>query len=230
MVAVTIATPLSAHAALITVQIDGLVDTVDATHNVLPFSNVQPGQNFSIRYTIDSATPDADLPDPTHGNYLGGIPSMTVTINGEAFLIPDQGPPVFVDGYLSIRNDSVIGTSGAQVRDNLTYFRQGCATAVGPCYAGTVLLSSQADPPLLTLTTDDLVTTPSFYAQFATQQLSLRAVSFSAGATDQVFGHITGVHEVPLPGTAWLLLSGFSVFALSRHTSPNSRGVASERR
>jgi len=95
-----------AQAELITINIEGVVDTVDDSGNYLE-GQVNPGNIITGWYTYDTATLDSDPLDPVQGNYWHYSPPGGITLSiGELVF---QTDPTNVEFRVAIRNNDASG-------------------------------------------------------------------------------------------------------------------------
>jgi len=91
-----------AQAELITIQIEGVVDTVEDDGEYLPVQ-IHVGDIITGWYTYDTDTPDSDPNDPAQGNYWHYSPPAGITLNiGELVF---QTDPTNVAVRLAVWND-----------------------------------------------------------------------------------------------------------------------------
>jgi len=102
-----------ARAAVITIQIEAIVDTVWDDGNYLE-GKIEPGDMITGFYVYESTTPDSSPLDPVQGNYWHYAPpaGIALTVGGFNFMTD----PFNVAVHVAIRNDVpddiyVIGSS-----------------------------------------------------------------------------------------------------------------------
>ena len=93
-----------AQAELVTINIEGIVDTVDDSGNYLE-GQVNPGDIITGWYTYDTDTPDSDPLDPILGNYWHYAPPAGISLSiGTLHFKTDFNN---VEFHMAIRNDII---------------------------------------------------------------------------------------------------------------------------
>jgi len=97
---------LPAEAALITIQIEGVVDNVWDEGNYLE-GKIKPGNIITGFYTYESTTPDSSPADPVVGHYYHHSPpaGISLTVGGFEF----RTDPANVDFLVGIVNNNTSG-------------------------------------------------------------------------------------------------------------------------
>ena len=200
---------LPAEAALMSIEIQGTVTSVDGDTSLLPFP-ASPGQSMSMRYTSSVASPgDLSGGDPTTGYYLGALSSMVLTVGDRSYDITNPfeasslvqihdnltfGGTSYRDGYLARYSNP-----GAQPAD-LEADAQLWADTLGPgdALASDAYLSA---PPSLDLFSTAVM---NFYGRSESQP----------GVFGVVRGSITSISAAPVPEPSSVCLLLFGVAAL----------------
>ncbi len=94
--------PPAAEGALVTIQIEAVVDSVQDEGDYLE-GKVQPGDTMTGFYVYESTTPDSSPSDPVQGNYWRYAPpaGIALTVGGFNFMTD----PFDVAFHVAIRND-----------------------------------------------------------------------------------------------------------------------------
>jgi hypothetical protein len=95
-----------AQATLITIQIEGVVDSVLDEGNYLE-GKIKPGDAITGFYTYESTTPDSSPLDPVQGNYWHYTPpaGISLTVGGFDF----KTDPTNVEFCVAVRNNNLSG-------------------------------------------------------------------------------------------------------------------------
>ena len=215
---------LPADAALMSIEIQGTVTSVDGDTSLLPFP-ASLGQSMSMRYTSSVESPaDSSGGDPTTGYYLGALSSMVLTVGDRTYDITNPfeasslvqihdnlfNQTSYRDGYMARYSNP-----GAQPAD-LDADVQLWADTLGPGDALTSKAYLSAPPSL------DLYATAvmNFYGRSESQ----------AGVFGVVRGSITSISAtlvpVPEPSSVWLLFSGLVALAGASRRGRRRQGAA----
>lgn len=217
---------LPADAALLSIEIQGTVNSVDGDTSLLPFP-ASLGQSMSMRYTSSVEAP-ADLSggDPTTGYYLGALSSMVLTVGDRSYAITNPFE----------------ASSLVQIHDNLTfdgiYYRDGYLARYSNPGAQPADLDADVQLWADTLGPGDALASKAYLSAPPSLDLFPTAVMNFYGRSESqlgVFGVVRGsitsiisapVPSVPEPSMVWLLLSGLAVLAVASRRGRRGQGAA----
>jgi hypothetical protein len=98
--------PMSAEGALITIEIEAVVDSVEDRGNYLE-GRIEAGDVITGSYVYESTTPDSSPLDPVQGNYWHYAPpaGIALTVGGFNFMTD----PFNIAFHVAVRNHSLSG-------------------------------------------------------------------------------------------------------------------------
>ncbi len=215
---------LPADAALMSIEIQGTVTSVDGDTSLLPFP-ASPGQSMSMRYTSSVESPgDLSGGDPTTGYYLGALSSMVLTVGDRSYDITNPFE----------------ASSLVQIHDNLTgiYYRDGYLASYSNPGAQPADLSADAQlwadtpGPGDALASDAYLSVPPPLDLFSTAVMNFYGRSESQpGVFGVVRGSITSISaapvtSVPEPSSVCLLLFGVAALVGAIRRDRRRQGAA----
>jgi hypothetical protein len=204
---------LPADAALMSIDVQGIVDSADGDTTLLPFP-ASPGQLMRVRYTSSVESPgDLSGGDPTTGLYFGALSSMVLTVGDRSYDITN---PFAASSRVQI-HDNLTLDGGIHFRDG--YFAQYANPGAQPAdLDADVQLWADTLSPGDALTSDAYLSSPPPLGLFPTAVMNFYGRSESQpGVFGVVRGHITSISAVtvpvPEPSLVWLLLCGLAALA-----------------
>ena len=213
---------LPASAALVTVEIDGVVVDSGGDTGQLPFPS-SPGDSMRMTFTTTTeVSGDLSGGDPTMGYYLGGIVSMQLAVAGRTVDITSPvestSEEIIYDNYSS---------DGVHYRD--LYLARYTDTGGQPfTVEGSVQFSKDTLSPSDALQSDAYLGAPPALAlfDFATMRVTGRSRADSSvfGFTEANVTSVT-VTSAPEPTATFLSLSGIAALAGARELARRIRAA-----
>jgi hypothetical protein len=194
--------PTPTEAALITIEIEAVVDFVEDDGNYLE-GKIKPGDIISGFYVYESTTPDSSPLDPVQGNYWNYAPpaGIALTVDGFNFMTD----PFNIEFRVVIRNNTPSGNDiyGVESFNNLPLSN---GTLVGG------ILWSMRDGTGSALSSDALPTTAPALDDWQDNILNFGGGTRASGYG--IMGHVTSA--IPEPATIVLLGLGGLLFGRRR--------------
>ena len=210
---------VSAPAALLDVVVTGTLATFNDPDGLLPFSESDALQGFTLSFTLDDTTPDQSA-DPYLGVYVGAFQRAELRVGGQAIAPwPDQAIQVLPrqPGFQApgARNRDLWLAQTRQVADldDASAFRQ---TSFELILSGTFAVSGP-------LESDALVPPPwphTWSAALIQYTIADYEPGVLIGVIAQAAANVTSITVtpavVPLPPAAWLLATGLAALFAPR--------------
>jgi len=192
--------PVAAQAALVTIEIEAVVDSVDDPFGYLE-GKIIVGDIITGFYVYESTTPDSSPLDPVQGNYwhYAAPDGIALTVGGFTFMTD----PFNVAFHVAVRNNSLSGDDSYWLAsDNNLPLSNG--TQVDE------ILWSLRDPTGTALSSDALLTTAPVLDDWGFNRLSFGGGTRARGFV--IEGHVTSA--IPEPAT--ILLFGLGGLLIGR--------------
>jgi hypothetical protein len=193
-----------ALADIVTVAVSGSITSVGPYNlgagGTLPIP-IAIGDGFDAQFVYDSTIMDSQAA-PTVGFYLLAPLSASITVNAQTFSVS----PMRGDQDIDIADNLPVG---GQLRDS---WHAQASTNVGNSYYDILSLyfETLATGVAPTVNSSDQLLPPSSLPNWTRHEI--RLTTFNGGYGLQAVGNVTAlqVTAVPLPASAWLLLSGLA--------------------
>jgi len=190
-----------AEGALITIQIEGVVDNVMDVGNYLE-GKIKVGDTFTGSYTYDSDTPDSSPLDLVQGNYWHYNPPAGISLNVGGFDFKTD--PANVEFHVAIRNDIQPGGSDIYALGSSNNLLLSNGTSVEG------ITWQLYDPTGNALSSDALPTTAPVLEDWQSNVLHIY------GYKDRfhIYATVTSAQIIPEPAT--ILMLGFGCLLLRK--------------
>ncbi len=192
--------PRGTQAALITIEIEAVVNFVEDDGNYLE-GKIKPGDIISGFYVYESTTPDSSPLDPVQGNYWHYAPpaGIALTVGGFNFMTD----PFNIEFHVAIRNDNQSGDDVYWIHSDKTLFLPN-GTLVGG------ISWTLKDHTGSALSSDALPTTAPALDDWQDNILNFGGGTRASGYA--ILGHVTSA--IPEPAT--ILLFGLGTMLLRK--------------